>query len=218
MAVAGMGPDNAPMPVTVVDAAGNPGGGTSAAAADAESNATLLGAVRARLSGFNGTTWDRLRSGITTVSSTLTGFLNALPWAVFHTTPTTRIDGQGGPLESDAAGNLQMNLATRIAGEDITNDKLVVEHRYTNARVTASGATNAIKSGAGVLHTLTVDKWVTTLVIDVYDALTVTGTPIRKITLTATDTGPFGLVLDISFTVGLTLNLSAAGDVGLSYR
>jgi hypothetical protein len=90
---------------------------------------------------------------------------------------------------------------------------------YKNARVTSSGATNAIQTGPTEIHSISVDKWVTGLVIDIYDALTVTGTPIRKITLSATDTGPIpASVLDIQLNVGLTVNLSAAADVGISYR
>lgn len=91
--------------------------------------------------------------------------------------------------------------------------------QYKNARVTASGATNAIKTGGGVIHSISVDKWVTGLVIDIYDATTVTGTPIRKITFSATDTGPLpASVIDIPFGTGLTVNLSAAADVGISYE
>lgn len=195
------------------------GGAGGSAAADAESNATALGATRSRNMSFNGTTWDRVRSGITAIGSVFTGFLNTLPWAVFHTAPTARTDGQGGPLEADASGNLQINVATLIAGENQTTNRMMVEHAYSNARVTASGATNAIKSGTWFLHSISVDKWVSGLVIDIYDALTVTGTPIRKITLSTTDTGPIPPgVIDVAGAVGLTVNLSVAGDVGISYR
>ncbi len=57
---------------------------------------------------FDFTEWIKaMKVGITTVTATLTGFLNTLPWGIFHTTPTTRTDGQGGPLETDALGNLR---------------------------------------------------------------------------------------------------------------
>jgi hypothetical protein len=205
--------------VLVQVSGGASSGGAAAAAADGESNATAQGTQRARLMGFNGTTWDRLRTAVTTISSTLTGFLNTLPWALYHSSPVTRTDNQGGPLETDATGNLRSVEQFAPKYEDNTAEVAKVEHRYTNARVTASGATNAIKTGAGLLHSISVDKWVTGLVIDVYDALTVTGTPIRKITLSATDTGPMpASVVDITFATGLTVNLSAAADVGISYR
>jgi hypothetical protein len=85
------------------------------------------------------------------------------------------------------------------------------------ARVTSSGATNAVKTGPGQLYSVSVDKWVSALVVDIYDALTVTGTPIVKITFSATDTGPYCAVCNLPFTTGITVNLSAAADVNLSF-
>jgi hypothetical protein len=86
-------------------------GGTSLtaadAAADAEANTEIGGMSKSRLFGFNGTTWDRLRAGITTVTATLTGWLNTLPWAIYNASPTTRTEGQGGPLQADADGDLK---------------------------------------------------------------------------------------------------------------
>lgn len=83
------------------------------AGADGVSNTRSDVPTSARISGFNGTTWDRIRTAVVTVSATLTGFLNTLPWAVFNTTPTTRTNGQGGPLEATAQGDLAVagNLA-----------------------------------------------------------------------------------------------------------
>ncbi len=195
--------------------------GASAVAADAKSNITA-GLIQGFLSALNGAgtpTWDRVRAGIKTVGTAITGFLDVIPFAHYNTTPTTRTDGQSSPLEADSAGNLRGAEQFAPAAEDNTIGVIKVEHRYTNSRVTASGATNAIKSGAGFIHSISVDKWVTGLVIDIYDALTVTGTPIRKITLSSTDTGPIpASIVDIPFATGLTVNLSAAADVGISYR
>ena len=74
--------------------------------ADSASNTNNALSTKARLVGYNGTTWDRLRASLTSPSSTFTGFLNQLPWAVFNTTPTTRTNGQGGPLQATAGGAL----------------------------------------------------------------------------------------------------------------
>lgn len=75
--------------------------------ADGASNTENALATLARIAGFNGSgTWDRLRAGITAVSSTLTGMLNTLPWGVYNASPTVRANGQGGPLQTDANGNL----------------------------------------------------------------------------------------------------------------
>lgn len=79
------------------------------AGADAIDNTTDGQVTSAFLYGFNGSTWDRIKAGITTATSTLTGFLNTLPWAIYHDTPTVRTNGQGGPLEADADGALINN-------------------------------------------------------------------------------------------------------------
>lgn len=128
-----------------------------AAGADGSSNTQNNLTATTRLKGFNGTTWDRLRAGITTVTSTLTGWLNTLPWSVFLTSPTTRTNGQGGPLQSDATGNLNVNLATRIRGEDETNDamamvlKVLASATYAPSEFSNLGAatTANIKATAG---------------------------------------------------------------------
>lgn len=83
---------------------------------DAMSSLDSLLSTCARLAGFNsGGSWDRLRAGITTLSSTFTGFLNTLPWAVYNTSPGTRANGQGGPLQADAQGNLLVTVAPTSA-------------------------------------------------------------------------------------------------------
>jgi len=77
----------------------------AASAADAAANPSTT-SVKALEHGFNGTTWDRIRAGISAATATLTGFLNTLPWAIYNTTPPTKTNGQGGPLQTDATGGL----------------------------------------------------------------------------------------------------------------
>lgn len=105
------------------------GGDIQSAGADAGSNTANAQTVNSRISGFNGTTWDRIRTAVTTVSATLTGFLNTLPWGIYHATPTTRTEGQGGPLETDASGNLKVTLATQLGGENLTDDVMGVQNK-----------------------------------------------------------------------------------------
>jgi hypothetical protein len=93
----------------------------AAVPSDAMDNATTMGALRARLQAFNGTTWDRLRSAVTTVSATLTGFANTLPWGLFHAAPVTRTEGQGGPFETDAKGNLRTSEQAPPAYENVAD-------------------------------------------------------------------------------------------------
>jgi len=127
--------------VQTIDALGNVGSasdiakvGTVAvptAGADGVSNTRSDVPVSSRGSGFNGSTWDRLRAGITAVTATLTGFLNTLPWAVYNATPTVRTTGQGGPLQSNANGDLNSNLNTYLRGEDLAFNVLKTQTRGT---------------------------------------------------------------------------------------
>lgn len=95
------------------------------AGADSVAN-PMLASIFSFLMGFNGSDWDRIRTGLTAVASSFLGILNTIPWGIYHTTPTTRTDGQGGPFETDASGNLKHTLATLLSGEDQTNAALAM--------------------------------------------------------------------------------------------
>lgn len=191
---------------------------TAAATSDAKANPTV-GLLWSLLSAFNGTTWDRLRSGITTVSSTLTGLLNTLPWAVFNTTPTTRTDGQGGPLQTEADGSLRTSLSTGIAGEDLQNDVLKVEARYSYTPI-VTATTTVIKSSAGFLHKIIFNKRVATGVVTVYDNTSAAGTKIGTITVGAAilSDPPNPVEYNCSFATGLTIVTSQAEDITVIWR
>lgn len=92
----------------------------AAALADATANPTTT-TVGADISGWNGTTWDRIKAGITTFTSTLTGFLNVLPWGIYTATPSTRTSGNGSNLEQDSTGNLRAAEQYAPQYEDNTN-------------------------------------------------------------------------------------------------
>ena len=100
----------------------------ASALADNEANPTTT-RVGANMLGWDGSNWDRIKAGVSSVTSSLTGWLNTMPWAIFHATPTTRTTGQGGPLEADAKGNLKtLNMASLIPVEFDT-----VEEDYSGA-------------------------------------------------------------------------------------
>jgi len=104
-----------------------------------------------------GGTWDRERGGYTTPSATVTGFGNEIPMAGYNAAPTPRTEAQFGPLQADSLGNLNTTLATRIRGEDDSNDLLgvmqkpVVSTTYSWSLYTNLGAANAafIKASTG---------------------------------------------------------------------
>lgn len=128
----------------------------AATLADATTNPSTT-SVGAELMTFNGTTWDRARSAVTTPSSTLTGIQNSLPWAKYDATPTARTTGQSGPLQASSAGALHVNNYTLAAGEDQTNNVMMVTQkplavstyaptRYVNI---ATSTTATVKSSTG---------------------------------------------------------------------
>lgn len=81
------------------------GGSADNVDANAASSSGHLPTVSHKYS-FNGTTWDRDRSGVSVATATLTGLQNSLSMGRFNTTPATRTDGQVSILETDSAGNL----------------------------------------------------------------------------------------------------------------
>ncbi len=83
----------------------------SPSGADGESNTAKSLVASARMSVLNALgTWDRVRAGVTAVGSAFAGFLNTIPWAVYNASPTVRTNGQGGPLQADANGNLLVSM------------------------------------------------------------------------------------------------------------
>src|ERR1044071_1693415 len=124
----------------------------AAAAAEGEDNATTMTAMRSRLFGFNGTTWDRVRTGVNAVVSAFTGFVNTLPYAKYNAVPATRTDTNGGPLEADPKGNLRVAEQTPPA-YDYPADAVCMTHE----KPAASAQFNAIaydavaKATAGII-------------------------------------------------------------------
>ncbi len=192
--------------------------GTAGTHADAEATPTLGGLFHYN-KGYNGTTWDYLRTAITTVSSTLTGFLTTLPWALYHSSPVTRTNGQGGPLETDATGNLRTAEASAAQAEDNTVGVFKVEQRFSATNMTTA-TTTTIKSGAGLLHAIIVNKAIAAATISLFDNTAGSGTSLGVITFGAallTDP-PLNAIYDVSFSTGLTVTTSGATNITLVWR
>jgi hypothetical protein len=211
--------------VVVGGGAGSPGttgGALQSAGADAESNTASAQVVSARLSGFNGTTWDRLRTAITTATSTFTGILNIFGLGKYNASAPTLTDGQAVVDQVDVNGNKKVSLATLIAGEDLTNDRLKVEHQYTSSGVKVADA--LIKSGAGFVHSITIsqaDAAPTAGTIQIRDATAAgAGTVLFEWNLTTAVFNPFTIILDVAFSTGLYFDFTTTADVNVvgSYR
>ena len=109
---------------------------------------------------------------------------------------------------------LYMGLATQIAGEDLTNDVMKTEQRFSFTRLAADGQ---VKAGAGFLHTLTfacADAAPTAGSIIVYDSLSKTRTVIYSYTFDTTAFRGFSVVLDVSFSTGLYIGFTTTADIG----
>lgn len=149
--------------------------------------------------------------GRSTPSVEFRDIINALGWAIYNATPTTRSEGQGGPLQADLKGNLNVNLGTKVAGEDQTNDVLKAEQQFAYTNITTQ-TTTTIKSGAGLLHNIIINTPVASAVVTVYDNTAGSGTLIGTFTLPATllSSGPISVLLDLKFVTGLTIVTSGA--------
>jgi len=109
-------------------------------------------------------------------------------------------------------GGYNITLATQIAGEDITNEVLKVEQRYTYKVLAADGQ---IKNGPGFVHTMTFtsDAAATAGTIILWDGLTETGTAVFTYTVPAAYISPFTIILDVEMLTGIYLGFTTTADV-----
>ena len=87
------------------------------------------------------------------------------------------------------------------------------------SNVTASGSTN-VKTGAGFLHSVTVNRPSANLTVGIYGNTTGAAPVIGNLGVPATVTSmaPFTVNYDAAFTLGLTLVTSGTTDITVSYR
>jgi hypothetical protein len=114
-----------------------------------------------------------------------------------------------------------VRLNELLSGEDQTNGVFKVEQRFSFVNIVlAAPTTTVIKSGAGFLHLITVNKSAGTGVITCYDNTAGSGTTIATITSPVTLVeSQFTLTYDVSFATGLTcVTSTAAQDITVSYR
>lgn len=120
--------------------------------------------------------------------------------------------------ETTGAG--EVTLVTALAGEDLTNDVLKTEQRYTYAYVVAD---TLVKTGAGFVHTVTfspTDTAATAGTIFLYDKTTEATPTIFAYSIPAAALVPVTVILDVSFTTGLYVGFTTTADVAvtISYR
>lgn len=178
-------------------------------AADGEALAIKRLSAISVLLGYGGATLAMLRAGITAPTATLTGWLNTLPWAIFNATPTVRTEGQGGPFQADASGNLRSAIAE---GANIVAVSTVGADAVSNTRnEIAAGARLSGYNGttwerlrtAVIVPTGTLAGWLNILPWAVYNAAPITRTEGQGGTLQAEPLG--SLLVHGSWVAGGTL-------------
>lgn len=141
--------------------------------------------------------------------------------AVYNASAPTLTDGDGVALAVDVNQNLKVTLATTIAGEDITNDVLKVEQRFSYLNISTQ-TTTTVKSGVGFLRRIVIPTQVASATVKIYDNTAGSGTVIMDtLTLPATllNDGPMVVDFDCSFTVGCTVvTAGATMSVTVIYR
>lgn len=129
-------------------------------------------------------------------------------------------DGTYEHMWSDSLNGMKVTQNTLTAGEDLTNDVVKTEQRFTLLNVTAD---TLVKTGAGFLHTITVaqtDAAPTAGTIIIYDNTAESGTIIQTISFTTAVFNPFSLIYDGTFSTGLYIGFTTTNDVNVtvSYR
>lgn len=89
---------------------------------------------------------------------------------------------------------------------------------YNKTNIT-TGTTTLVKTGAGVLHAIAINKLVASATIEYDDAVTNTNS-MGIITLPGTITAlaPFSIILDAAFSTGLSITTSGATDVTVTWK
>ncbi|MCA1565826.1 MAG: hypothetical protein LC803_09350 [Acidobacteria bacterium] len=131
----------------------------------------------------------------------------------YNSSVPTLTNGQRGDLQLDANASLKTTLATTIAGEDLTANRMLTENRNTPTYI-STATTTVVKSSPGTLRTIVVQGGTTGTIIG-YDNTAASGTILFSFdTTNALATYTF----DASFAIGLTVVTSAATKLTVNAR
>lgn len=111
-----------------------------------------------------------------------------------------------------------VTLSSLIAGEDLTNNVLKVEERfsYFHHVGTAGSTSGTVKSGAGFLHSVDFGLHTSAGTYAFYDSVGTSGTIIGIVSSGATY--PNTKLYDVSFANGLTIVSGSVCDLTISFR
>lgn len=136
---------------------------------------------------------------------------------VYEATPTTIADNDLGTIAIDANRNVKVSQATLVAGEDLTNNVLKTEQRFSYSAVAV--ADTQVKASAGFLHSVTIscnDAAPTAGSLIIYDNTAESGTVVFNHTFTTTPFVPFTVILDCVMATGIYVGLTTTADVNFS--
>lgn len=110
-----------------------------------------------------------------------------------------------------------VSMDSAIAGEDLTNDVLKTEQRfsYYHHVGTAGSVSGTVKSGAGFLSSLDIGIHTTGGTYTLYDSI---GTSASVIGVIGSGGATPVHVYNVSFSTGLTIVSGSVCDVAISYR
>lgn len=135
----------------------------------------------------------------------------------YRATPTTYTDGDAVVLQMDVNGNILATLATAIAGENLTYNRLMTMPMYSYSAVAVADV--QIKASSGILHTVTItcnDAAPTAGSIIIYDNTAESGTQVFNHTFTTTPFVPLTVVLDYTMATGIYIGFTTTADVNVS--
>lgn len=123
-----------------------------------------------------------------------------------------------GDIKANADGSVNVgNIGSSIAGEDLNIDRLKTAPSYSSTVLAADGL---VKTGAGILHSLTfsqADAAPTAGGIIAFDNTAESGTKLFDWSgITTTVFMPFTVILDVAFTTGLYLGFTTTADVNVT--
>lgn len=136
-----------------------------------------------------------------------------------ETAPDSVDEGDVGALRMTLTRFLKTSLGDLLAGEDLTNNKMVVEHQYSGTQCTGD---TQVKASAGFLHCIIVqstDAVPTAGSIIVYDNTAESGTQVCNIDINAVaDVGSgtvYSVLIDRVMTTGIYVGFTTTADVAV---
>jgi len=134
--------------------------------------------------------------------------------ALYNDSALSLSDGEAIALQVDSTGNLKDTLATKIAGEDLTNDVMKMSNNATYTNISASAL---IKTGAGVLKGIVVNSH-SSGTLKLWDNTSAATTVIFN---TITFAAGSGIVLNlpaVEFSTGLYATIGGTADITLLWK